>query len=1116
MASGSLTAALRETLALFDGSGTPRTTSEVAARLGVGRRSAYDRLARLVECDRLATKKVGANARVWWRPSDADPVASGTGRGRGGEAGPRPTLSERRQFELLVDAVEEYAIFVLDAEGRVRTWNAGARTIKGYEREEILGEHVSTFYADEDVEAGVPERNLDAAVREGHVEDEGWRVRADGSRFWATVTITAVRDDGGELVGYTKVTRDMTDRRERERQLRRERDLVDRIFEMSPVGIGVLSRGGLERVNSRGAELYGIERGDADEYAVGDPAVYDAEGRPVPPEERPNARVFETGRPVDEWECQLEGRDGVRRWLSVSAAPITDRDGAVERVVVATKDITRLKDRTRRIERQRNSLRSELDEIFERIDDGFFALDDEWRFTHLNDEAERLLDRSREELLGEDVWEEFPDAAESTFRREYERAMGTQEAVTFEEFYPPLDAWFEAHAYPSETGLSVYFRDVTERKERELALERYETIFETVGDAIYVVDEGQRFVEVNRTAEDLSGFDRERILGATVADFIGEEAADHAFELAEDLSPEDREVAAAEYTLTAADGTEVPVDVRFTRLPTADGRDERVGVARDVTDRVERERELERYEAVFEAINDGIFVVDPEGRFTTVNGTYAAMTGYARDELVGASTSLVVDEGVRETAREIERSMRRGETRTGTVEATMVRADGERFPAEATFALLSHDDGGYERIGVVRDVTDRKRREEELRRHREQLAALNDLNDLVQEISVLSIRQSTREEIEELLCDRLADADSYEFAWIGEFDASRGDVTVRERAEGGARSDDRPTDLPAGADDLVEEAFRTSDVRVARDLPGDSDDPRRDGDARDRGYRSAAAIPLTYEHTLYGVLIVYSARPDAFADAERTVFERLGTTIGHAIRSVEQRRALMAEEVVQLDLHLKDILSLIDAEVGWTGRVDIDRTIPTRDGSYVQYVTSTPDAVDALYALVTRSEVITDVVGLGEVDGNPRFEIHYADPPITETIVSNNGRVVSASMRDGGLILRAEFPPQTDVGALVSQLRQEYPQIEMLAQRSSVLIDDHRGTDTNAVLSRLTERQRASAEAAYFAGYFDWPRKTTGEELAETMGVSAPTLHQHLRNAQRRVFDSLLSGGEPN
>jgi PAS domain S-box-containing protein len=126
-------------------------------------------------------------------------------------------LSEER-FRLLVESVKDYAIFMLDAEGRVATWNAGAQRIKGYNAGEIIGRHFSVFYPEHDIRAGKTEHELDAAARDGRFEDEGWRLRKDGSMFWANVIITALRDPGGALVGYAKITQDLTQRRKLEQE----------------------------------------------------------------------------------------------------------------------------------------------------------------------------------------------------------------------------------------------------------------------------------------------------------------------------------------------------------------------------------------------------------------------------------------------------------------------------------------------------------------------------------------------------------------------------------------------------------------------------------------------------------------------------------------------------------------------------------------------------------------------------------------------------------------------------------------------------------------------------------------------------------------------------------
>src|SRR5215467_3395677 len=117
-------------------------------------------------------------------------------------------------FRLLVDSVRDYAIFVLSPDGNVLTWNKGAQALKGYNREEIIGQHFSKFYPPEAVQSGWPTRELTIAEKEGRFADEGWRVRKDGSSFWASIIITALRDSQGRLSGFAKITQDMTERRD--------------------------------------------------------------------------------------------------------------------------------------------------------------------------------------------------------------------------------------------------------------------------------------------------------------------------------------------------------------------------------------------------------------------------------------------------------------------------------------------------------------------------------------------------------------------------------------------------------------------------------------------------------------------------------------------------------------------------------------------------------------------------------------------------------------------------------------------------------------------------------------------------------------------------------------
>jgi PAS domain S-box-containing protein len=136
------------------------------------------------------------------------------------------TVAELRRYKLLVENVQDYAIFLMDKNGYIQTWNKGAQKNKGYSADEIIGKHFSIFYTDKDIQSKKPERELVDAINTGRTEDEDWRVRKDGSKFWANVVITALHDDSGELVGFAKVTRNLTERKKQEDNLRQANALL--------------------------------------------------------------------------------------------------------------------------------------------------------------------------------------------------------------------------------------------------------------------------------------------------------------------------------------------------------------------------------------------------------------------------------------------------------------------------------------------------------------------------------------------------------------------------------------------------------------------------------------------------------------------------------------------------------------------------------------------------------------------------------------------------------------------------------------------------------------------------------------------------------------------------
>jgi PAS domain S-box-containing protein len=246
--------------------------------------------------------------------------------------------SEPIDFGLFVRSVRDYAIFMLDPAGRVQTWNAGAEHIKGYAAHEIIGRHFSTFYPRHDVDAGKPEMELRVATAEGRFEDEGWRVRKDGTRFWANVVITAVRDDAGRLVGFGKVTRDLTERRRAEEILReseeRFRLLVTSVKEYA---IFMLDADGIVTSWNPGAEAikgYGADEIIGKHFSLFYPPEDLATGKP--------ARALEIARAEGRYmeEGERLRKDGSRFWASVVLTAVRDQSGAIVGFAKVTRDLT--------------------------------------------------------------------------------------------------------------------------------------------------------------------------------------------------------------------------------------------------------------------------------------------------------------------------------------------------------------------------------------------------------------------------------------------------------------------------------------------------------------------------------------------------------------------------------------------------------------------------------------------------------------------------------------------------------------------------------------------------------------------------------------------------------
>ncbi|WP_434714649.1 PAS domain S-box protein (plasmid) [Rhizobium sp. YTUHZ045] len=264
------------------------------------------------------------------------------------------SLDEEGRFRLLVDAITDYAIYMLSPEGIVTSWNTGAQRFKGYKPSEILGEHFSRFYVDEDRAAGIPERALITAVEEGRYEGEGWRRRKDGSRFWAHVVIDPIRHPSGELVGFAKITRDLTERRAAEHAIRQSEEQFRRLIQgVSDYAIYMLDPDGNVSSWNFGAERI---KGYRPDEIIGRhfSTFYTPEDRAAGLPEKALRVARAEGRFEREgWRVR---KDGSRFWASVVVDAIRDEDGEVLGFAKITRDITEKMETQRALEQAREEL----------------------------------------------------------------------------------------------------------------------------------------------------------------------------------------------------------------------------------------------------------------------------------------------------------------------------------------------------------------------------------------------------------------------------------------------------------------------------------------------------------------------------------------------------------------------------------------------------------------------------------------------------------------------------------------------------------------------------------------------------------------------------------------
>ncbi|OLZ42690.1 histidine kinase [Natrinema saccharevitans] len=503
--------------------------------------------------------------------------------------------------------------------------------------------------------------------------------------------------------------------------------------------------------------------------------------------------------------------------------------------------------------------------------------------------------------------------------------------------------------------------------------------------------------------------------------------------------------------------------------------------------------------------------LDADGYVERWNRSAAAMFGYRAGEIVGTHVStFYTDEAVADGAPE--RILSTALDESGCeADGWRVHKDGSRFRATEVVSPLRNDQGHHRGFAVfVRDVTAAHEELAAARDRRDELEGLYAVARRHRSVTHALLEATDHEEIETATCATLTDSRAYEFAWIDR--ATFSDRRHEWRAASGIEPDAVERLVPDEWDDDP-----TVDLESAAFVPdtgGDVGEPPvtvADDVAATVGGDSfegaIARVPLAYGETVYGTLSVATDRAGAFEDDERTWLATIGRQVGYAIAAIRRRNLLLSDRVIELEVACRDDRSFfVDASRRLDCRLELDSLVPIDESTRLYYVRLADGSPGDVFDLAADDSAIEDCRLVETDEDGWRIEVVVEGACPIGTLTEYGATVHEAVFDGGTATITAECAADADLRTILDGLRSAFPDSELVGKRETERAVQTAREFREGLEDRLTDRQEAALRAAYFGGYYDWPRESTAEEVADAMGVSSPTLHNHLRKGQHELL----------
>ncbi|SDX76093.1 histidine kinase N-terminal 7TM domain-containing protein [Halobellus clavatus] len=492
-------------------------------------------------------------------------------------------------------------------------------------------------------------------------------------------------------------------------------------------------------------------------------------------------------------------------------------------------------------------------------------------------------------------------------------------------------------------------------------------------------------------------------------------------------------------------------------------------------------RQLGRRSAI-QDLDEGVVIVDTDRRVIYCNPTASELLDATPDEVLGQSIQSVV----RTESLDFD---------TDDALSTFER-DGSVYEVR-TSPIRNRRDDLVGHTLLISDITERERRERQLKRQRDELRWLKELNSVLRGVNRVLASATSREEIERSVCNRLAEGGLYQTACIADIPTWSGDADRWTIA--GDQGDPRELSALLSGDD-IQDGGRSAIEISAEDEAG-----------------SWAVVPLVYRRTVYGVL---GLRADRELSAETEMHERevlteLGLTIGHAINAVENRQLLSDGTTVELELQSSDENApLLRATLETGHSLELNAIVTDGHRGDTAYIETAGRPNRVADALKQSSDGGCRVVQADDQGGIVEWIV--PERSLIGIVAGRGLNVLRLTATEDRIEYTIEVPSEREVRRLVDELQRAFPETRLEAKRQrdpTQSLDDGEALSETAV-DELTDRQREALEVAYRAGYFEWPRESSAEEVAETLDISRPTFQGHLRKAEDALLKHLFDTEE--